>query len=1157
MSREDLERLRSIRTFPSLVKYLRDELDWPIQQTDFDELTFDYEPEELGINEKVAAKIRNIKQLRPLVTNQPWGIFFISFEPKRLPVVALRRTLRSLVTKKRQSAKRAQQPTWHLYDLLFISSYGESEDRTITFAHFAEEPELGDQPALRVLGWDDKDTVLHLDHAHETLRQKLRWPDDDQDIKSWRESWSSAFTLGHREVVKTSRELAVRLAELATRIRNRVNGGLAIESESGPLRKLHKVFREALVHDLSADDFADMYAQTIAYGLLLARVSRESGALVADDAALMVPITSPFLRELMETFLKVGGRRRGADGGSLDFDELGINDVVETLRAAKMEAVLRDFGDKNPQEDPVIHFYELFLKEYDAKKRMQRGVFYTPRPVVAFIVRSVDELLRTEFGLKDGLADTTTWGEMVKRNQDLSLPKTLVEKKDGKGWRDVEVEIDPATPFVQILDPATGTGTFLVEVIDLIHRTLVEKWKAQGHGEKKIQALWNDYVPKHLLPRLHGYELLMAPYAIAHLKIGLKLADTDYSFGSEERVRIYLTNALEPAQDFSGTLAFAIPALAHEAEAVNAIKRDQRFTVVIGNPPYSKSSQNQGQWIAGIMEGYKDTVRTTETQIQALSDDYSKFLRLGHFTLERSDVGLLSYITNNGYLDGPLFRDMRRSMFTFFEDIAIHNLHGDSRKQFSPPDAMGDENVFDIQQGVAIAVFQRQQPSNSVGNVRYAEIWGNRQERYQALQQRSSVHCDCERLEPTAPFFLFIPVVRDLEAEFHAGWHLYDVFGTGNRQVDNHESYGAGFVTQQDNFAIGFTERDLVDNVLTFLDPHVGDEALWERFGFCSTNQWSFDRAKQELKGVDIPSRTRRCLYRPFDYRFTVFDRNICTIIRRRITFQFDKKNLGLLTTRRVTRLPYNNVIVTDHYAEYKVASHDRNTIVFPLWIEADESTISRELFKNTRRLNLNPAFLQALAQRFCLPQQSTHGLPEALTPEDIFYYIYAVPHSPTYRSRYGEFLKIDFPRLPLVGSMDIFLELVQIGGELVALHLMESPKLDDHITTLVGSGDFQIKKVSYSDETVWVDKAKTRGFRGVPEEVWNFHIGGYQVCEKWLKDRGPKKGNPGRMLTDEDIDHYQKIVVALSETLRIMQEIDEVIDQHGGWPDAFITTSE
>jgi predicted helicase len=688
-------RLRDIKTFPSLVKYLRDDLEWPIESDDFEDVTFDWEPEELGIDPENAAKIQEIKQLRPLADRQPWGIFFVKFEPRKLPVVALRRILRALVIRKRGSAKKAQQKSWELHDLLFISLYGSSEHREIAFAHFAEEPDLGDLPTLRVLGWDDENTPLHLDHADRELREKLKWSDDVDDLEEWRRRWSSAFTLRHGEVIRTAKAMAERLAELAGKIRKRVNAVLRIESDKGPLRHLHKSFREALIHDLSEDDFADMYAQTISYGLLTARISRPAG-IIGDNLRDMVPVTNPFLRDLLETFLTVGGRK-----GKIEFDELGVSEVVQMLRDADMEAVLRDFGDRNPQEDPAIHFYVLFLKEYDPEKRVKRGVFYTPRPVVSYIVRSVHELLQSEFGLPEGLASTATWGDMAKRHTGLRLPEGTAAD----------------TPFVQILDPAVGTGTFLVEVIDIVHRTMLAKWGKERRLELEIPKLWNEYVSKQLLPRLHGYELMMAPYAIAHMKIGLKLYETGYRFGSDERARIYLTNSLEPPHDFADRLAFDAPALAHEAKAVNAIKRQQRFTVVIGNPPYSKVSANISEdehgtptFIGNLITDYKfvDGKPLDERNSKWLQDDYVKFIRFAQWSLSNTGIGIIGFITNHGYLDNPTFRGLRRSLLKSLGDIYIYDLHGNSRKKEEAPDGSEEQNVFDIQQGVAILLGLRQ-----------------------------------------------------------------------------------------------------------------------------------------------------------------------------------------------------------------------------------------------------------------------------------------------------------------------------------------------------------------------------------------------------------------------------------------------------------------
>ena len=515
-----------------------------------------------------------------------------------------------------------------------------------------------------MLGWDSRDTALRLDAVARELTERLAWPDDESDADGWREQWRAAFTLRHREVITTSKRLSKRLAELARAIRDRIWTALAIETESGPLTKLMKAFQKTLVHDLDADTFADMYAQTIAYGLLSARIAdphRETADPKSpsfDFAGHMR--TNPLLRDLMGTFLQVGGGRPSESdlsnmgGASIDFDELGVAEVVELLDNANMEDVIKDFGDQNPQEDPVIHFYELFLKEYDAEKRMQRGVFYTPRPVVSYIVRSVDELLRTEFGLADGLADTTTWGEMVQRHKDLPIPEGVSPNQD----------------FVQILDPATGTGTFLVEAIDVIYDTLVKKWRAQGFRDSDVEALWNEYVPRHLLPRLHGYELLMAPYAIAHLKVSLKLYETGYRFGSEERAQVYLTNALEPAHDFSGLMDFAIPALAYEAQAVNEVKDGKRFTVVIGNPPYSGHSANMSDAVIETVEPYKfiDGISLGEKKIWA-QDDYKKFLRFAQLRIADSGSGVVGMITNHGFISEPTSRGMRHNLLGTFQDI--------------------------------------------------------------------------------------------------------------------------------------------------------------------------------------------------------------------------------------------------------------------------------------------------------------------------------------------------------------------------------------------------------------------------------------------------------------------------------------------------------
>ncbi|MEK6284513.1 MAG: type ISP restriction/modification enzyme [Acidobacteriota bacterium] len=1108
--------LRAVKTFPSLVKYLRDELDWPIESDDVEDLTFDYEPEELGLDAKTAVKIKEIKQLRPLASNQPWGIFFINFEPKQLPIVALRRILRALVFKKRVSGSRAQQKTWQLNDLLFISSYGDSSERAITLAHFSEDSRYGDLPTLRVLGWDAQDTVLHLEDAEQTLKAKLHWPDNAADVESWRSTWASAFTLRPREVVRTSRELAVKLADLATVIRERANKVLAIESASGPFRKLHQAFQEALIHDLSQDDFADMYAQTIAYGLLTAHVSRPAG-LVAENIVDIVPNTNPFLKELLGTFLRVGGRK-----GKIDFDELGINEVVELLRNADMDAVLRDFGDRNPNEDPVIHFYELFLKEYDPVKRMKRGVFYTPRPVVSFIVRSVDEILRTEFGLEDGLADVTTWGDMAERNAELLIPEG----------------VSPEAPFVQILDPATGTGTFLVEVIEVIHKTMVEKWRKQGVGVYDVRLKWDDYVQRDLLPRLYGFELMMAPYAIAHMKIGLKLRETGYSFLSSERARVYLTNTLEEPKDFSDYFEQMAPALAHEAYAANKIKRRNSTTVIIGNPPYAGHSTNTGQWINDLLRG-KDTLsgektgnyfevdgkRLDERNPKWLNDDYVKFMRYGQRRIEQSRLGVLAFITNHGYFDNPTFRGMRQSLLSTFSAGYVLDLHGNVKKGLR---AIVDQNVFDIQQGVGIGIWVTSGATKAGHRVSHSEVTGDRVEKYQWLQDRTVLLNQYSKVEPSAPFYVFVPQEKTIREEFARGTSLVDVFRASTM----------GVTTGRDQLCISFTSQESLEKLADFTSD-LPEIELANRYGLSNKSGWNIAKARRAIRSAGFSKRGCQAFaYRPFDVRVLYLDSSIVGRPRLEVMKQMlEPDNLGLCTTRQVNgefrhvfcaRCPTNDCLVS-------LASGER-TYLFPLYSGGGRHGMLGHL---NRESNLIPTFVKHFARHLGIQQEAEEG---ALS-RDIFCYFYALLYSPAYRRRYSEFLKIEFPRVPLTTSVDLFRALACLGAELVSLHLLESPKLGRPLTTYTGPSHSEVEKVSYAGHTVWLDKAQTRGFKGVPESVWSFHVGGYQVCEKWLRDRR------GRTLSDEDITHYQRVVVALNETIRLMGEIDTVIEEHGGWP--------
>ncbi|MDP2832354.1 MAG: type ISP restriction/modification enzyme [Pseudomonadota bacterium] len=1135
--------LRDIHAFPELVRYLEDELGWPLQEYGFDDLTFEYTPAELGLKEEDAARIKAIHQLRPLIHGQPWGIFFVEFENKKLPVVVLRRILSHLVIKKRTSTAAA--PAWHAEDLLFVTAFGEdgTDNREIAFAHFHQNP--GDLPTLHVLGWDGGDTPLKLAQLDQTLRERLHWPEDEADAEAWRETWRKPFRhkIGH--VIRTADLLAEELARLARGIRDKARRMLAAESEKGPLTKLFKAFQTALIHDLTEAHFADTYAQTITYGLLTAAISRtemsegrHGTALLVDDIANIVPVTNPFLKEMLQTFLKVGGRR-----GGIDFDELGIQDVVELLRGSDTDlpAVIADFGNKNPNEDPVIHFYEHFLAAYDKPQKKQRGVFYTPQPVVSYIVRSVHELLQSEFGLEDGLASTVTWGEMAALHPSPASGRGAGGEGDSesKGGIAIPAGTSPDAPFVTLLDPATGTATFLVEVINVIHRTLTEKWTKQGMSEAQRQAAWNEYVPAHLLPRLYGYELMMAPYAIAHMKIGLKLFETGYHFGSEERVRVYLTNALEPAHEVQPQLEALSPALAHEALAVADVKRDVRFTVVIGNPPYSVTSANFNPFIDLLMNDYKKHVRG-EQGLVALADDYLKFIRLSQKLLAVSNCGVWGMITNHGYLKGVIHRGVRKELLDQFNAIFLLDLHGDSNIGERVPTGKSNENVFDIQQGVAVSIGVRPVAKSSANTVFHSDLWGSRNEKYNVLASHPISRRIWTDLRPAEPRYFLVPFDDANLAEYEDYPSINELMPVNS----------CGVKTHRDGVVIDYDKKTLAARIADIASES-RLELLRERYGVTDTPHWKLKDAQTKITMDEVPKFIQRLTYRPFDYRWIYYNPAIIEkgdskypTLRHML-----RSNLALLTARIQATGVFDAVFISQFLVEMKTAESSRSCTVFPLYLTDNSDSRQAELSANGRRPNLNPKVLHSWAQKLGTKAKGEFGLPAGLTPEDIFHYAYAVFHSPGYRSRYAEFLKIDFPRLPLTGNLELFRALAELGGELVALHLLESPKVNDFITRFEGQGDNSVpKKPTYKDGAVWINASQR--FEGVPEAVWNFHVGGYQVCEKWLKDR------KGRTLSDEDITHYQRVVVALNETIRLMAEIDRVIETHGGWPGAFASNS-
>ena len=1143
LSDPQAEKLRHIQTIPALVKYLDEELGWPVGVDDWEEAVFDWQPEELNLKAEHQVAIKSIKQLRPLVTGQPWGIFFVDFDKGQLPIVVLRRVLNGLVMKRR--VKGSGHQTWLARDLLFVSSFGETSSREIALAHFTDESDVGDLPTLRVLGWDEADTALELGYTARTLKEKLRWPahgttQAEQD--AWRAQWAGAFSLKYRQVINDAKTLALVLAGLAKSIRSRVNAVLALESDKGHLRQLHKAFKDNLIADLSDDGFADMFAQTITYGLFTARASRTSGALVADNLADMVPSTNPFLKELLADFLSAAGRDRQKKK-RVDFDELGINEVVTTLRDVPMDAVLRAFNKDKPGDDPVIHFYEDFLKAYDKKMRAKRGVFYTPGPVVHFIVRSVDEILKTEFGIEDGLASTITWGEFLARQPvPASLPLPLGEGRgEGSPAQRAPLTLPkfctPQTPFVQILDPATGTGTFIVEVISQVHAHMLAKWRKQGLVTKtQWQPLWQDYVKHNLLPRLYAFELMMAPYAIAHMKIGLKLAETGYTFPDDgPRVNVFLTNALEPAHELEPQFEAMAPMLANEARQANLVKEKLATTVVLGNPPYSVSTSNKGDWIVGLCADYKKDLN--EKNIQPLSDDYVKFIRLGQHVIDRTGAGVLGYIINNSFIDGIIHRRMRQHLMSSFSSMIILDLHGSTKKNETTPDGQKDENVFDIMQGVDINLFVK--PSSlQTPVVQHRSLQGLRSSKYAELLENPLSKMLWTAIAPAAPDYSLIPRNSDLAGEYGCGVAIDTLFKVSSSGIKSH----------RDDLVTDIDASKLAQRIKQFFDTTLQDKQIAELLDLKESPNWSMRAARI---GKFSKSQIKSISYRPYDTRHIYYDSALIDRDRRAVMQHMLANNTALVGLRQSRSGEQETFFVSTTLVNKDYVSLLDTCTVFPLWLGDGQG----------RSSNLVP--------RTALVFQSALGagavdLSDQSSPEKIFHYLYAVLHSPAYRQRYAAFLRTDFPRIPIPGSLAVFNALAALGVQLVQWHLLEHPdaiKIEATCARKQGAAaffgnDFEPKKVAEKGKElaeplgdvgkVYINA--TSGFENVHQSVWQHTIGGYQVLHKWLDDRRKAK----RSLSLDDITHWLRIYASLEATQKLMLQVDEAIVANGGWPGAF-----
>ncbi len=866
---------------------------------------------------------------------------------------------------------------------------------------------------------------------------------------------------------------------LAIIIENALNSDEENQQNSS-LKEQMDAFKEILIHNIKPKEFADIYAQTIAYGMFAARLHDQSlNTFSRQEAADLIPKTNPFLRKL---FQYVAG---------YDLDtriSWIVDDLAEIFRATDIAALLKNFGAVTKRQDPIIHFYETFLSEYDPSLRKSRGVWYTPEPVVNFLVRATDEILKTEFGLKDGLADTTKIKKKINTH--------LRDKRMIGGYKQDEIEFHK----VQILDPATGTGTFLTEVIKQIHQKFIGQ-----------QGIWSRYVDEHLIPRLNGFELLMASYAMAHLKLDLLLTETGYKPAQEinkrdQRFKIFLTNSLEEANpDETLPLLAFMRELTIEGLEASRVKNETPVMVILGNPPYSGESQNKSDWIMKLMEDYKKEPNSTEKLKEKnpkwINDDYVKFLRFGQYFIEKNGEGILAFINPHGFLDNPTFRGMRFSLLQSYDKIYTIDLHGNSKKKETTPSGEKDENVFDIQQGVSINIFVKngKKKSGELAQVFHFDCFGKREDKYNFLWENSLSSIAFKALPNQAPMYFMVRKDFELKKEYEEGFSIAELFPINS----------VGIVTAKDAILVNDKKEDLLKNVEEFYQIKA-DENLVQKIS-----------------------------YRPFDEKFVYYDLKLVERARAKPMQHFLLgENLGFVFTRFQFRQesPYAFSFLTQKIIDINSLQSPGTISVAPLYLynQQPESADLLNHSKPTRTPNLSPEILKKISTKLDLEfVPENEGGEKNFSPIDLLDYIYAALHSPNYREKYKEFLKIDFPRVPYPSNQNSFWQLVKLGGSLRKIHLLESEISEKLITTYPADGDNKVEKISYESGKVRINQSQY--FEGVELNVWEFFIGGYQPAQKWLKDR------KGKILGFEEILHYQKIIVALSETDHLMREIDLV----------------
>jgi predicted helicase len=876
------------------------------------------------------------------------------------------------------------------------------------------------------------------------------------------------FIKDSSEPIKSGLVLAKLMAGKAIRIRDNIKAYLSGDNteKNKDLLSVYETIKKLLLSELDVNKFADMYAQTVVYGLFVARYYDESqDNFSRQEARDLIPPSNPFLRHFFDHIA----------GPSFDKRiEWIVNELCEEFNHTDVKAIIHNYYKiaKDDSRDPIIHFYEDFLKEYDAKERMALGVFYTPLPVVRFIVRSIDQILKKDFNLAKGLADNS---------------KIEVERiKAGKKGKE-------QIHKVQLLDPATGTGTFLNEVIDFIHK-----------GFEGQEGRWKGYIKEDLLPRLNGFELMIASYTIAHLKLSMTLKESGADTG-DERIRVYLTNSLDREELPENTLFADLglgKAITDESREANRVKNELPIMVVLGNPPYSGISMNKNYTDNNVYKVEPGGLQKLQERKNWLDDDYVKFIRLAESMIEKTGEGVVGMITSHGYIDNPTFRGMRWHLRNTFDTIYVVDLHGNSNKKETNTDGTKDENIFDIKTGVSIffGIKNTKTKNKKLAQVYQTDFYGIRDEKYKKLNSENLETIKWNKLPENVEVWRVEGEGKD---EYKKGFSVAELFSKNT----------TGIVTMGDSFIIDQNKEILIKRVDEFLNNEISESVLKEKYSLGKNYaKWVIDNKK---KIENNHNKVVSLAYRPFDERFTYYDKNLVWRTRDQTMNQLvNKQNIGFVASKINRQASLGYFFITKTLTDFHILDNAQDsTSVFPLYLYSEDGL---------KTPNLKKEIIDEIEK-----------IIGKVTPENILDYIYAVLYSPSYRTKYKEFIKIDFPRVPYPTDKKQFNELIRLGEELRHLHLLESDKLSKPLTTYSIAGSDTVEKISYEDGKVFINKEQY--FGNVPEIAWNFYIGGYQPAQKWLKDR------KGRKLSGSDIEHYQKIIIALVETIRIMGEIDKI----------------